>query len=294
MNRFPRLGSAFPLLILAVSLAGPAADTRAGTLFVNNRMGSDRYNGSTEKAINDSSGPVRTIQRALQLAGTSDIISLANTGVPYYESLTLCGTRHSGTERHPFTIVGNGSVLSGAIAVPETAWQQVGDHLWQLKPYRKGHYQLILNGKAVPELRRKANENRATVPDLPSGTWCAFRGAIYYRSERRTEPESMPFGFAQRGCGMTLYSVRNVLVQNVSIQHFRIDGVNAADQATDVVLTGVHLIENGRSGLAVGGTSLVAVVRGRVRGNRSHSVLLKEAAALVVRESEFDQPPVQQ
>ena len=294
MNRFPSPSSTFLLLILSMPLVRPAADTHAATLYVNNRMGSDRHNGSLQKTINEHSGPVRTIQRALQLAGTSDVISLANTGLPYYESITLCGSRHSGTERYPFTILGNGAVLSGAIGIPETAWQQVGDHLWQLKPYRKGHYQLILNGIAAPEIQRPAQDTWSTVPELPAGSWCAFRGAIYYRSANRTEPESMPFSLAQRSCGLTLYSVRNVLVRDLTIQHFRIDGVNAADQATDVVLTDVQLTENGRSGLTVAGTSLVAVVQTAVKGNRKYSVLLKEAAALVAREAEFDLPPVQQ
>ena len=41
-----------------------------------------------------------------------DIISLADTGVPYYESISLVGTRHSGTGERPFMILGNGATLS--------------------------------------------------------------------------------------------------------------------------------------------------------------------------------------
>ncbi|MFP6764631.1 MAG: hypothetical protein VB858_13475, partial [Planctomycetaceae bacterium] len=94
MNRFPSFGCAFSLLIFAVALAGPASDVRAETLYVNNRMGRDHNNGTQEKSVNETTGPVRTIQRALKLAGASDVISIANTGTPYYESITLYGPRH--------------------------------------------------------------------------------------------------------------------------------------------------------------------------------------------------------
>ena len=122
-----------PAILLSASLLAHSKDAAARTLYVNNRVGSDRFNGVAPEAVNRQTGPVATIGRALKLAKRSDIISLADTGVPYYESISLVGTRHSGTGERPFMIVGNGATLSGAIAVPETAWQQVGKDLWKLK-----------------------------------------------------------------------------------------------------------------------------------------------------------------
>ena len=283
-----------PAILLSASLLVQSKDATARTLYVNNRVGSDRFNGVAPEAVNRQTGPVATIGRALKLARRSDIISLADTGVPYYESISLVGGRHSGTGERPFMIAGNGATLSGAIAVPETAWQQVGTDFWQLKPYRKGYYQLILDGKAVREVRPQPDENWTEVPKLPEGSWCAFRGAIYYQAERLVEPKSMNFAFAQHGCGITLYAARNVLVDNLRIEHFRVDGVNANDHATDVVLNGVLIVENGRAGLTVAGTSLVAVVGCQIERNRDESILLKEAAALVVQRTQLDAEPTQQ
>ncbi|MBC8289872.1 MAG: right-handed parallel beta-helix repeat-containing protein [Planctomycetes bacterium] len=282
-----------PFLVLASTLLAAVEDAAARTFYVNNRLGSDRFNGVAAEAVNRQTGPVATIGRALKLARSSDIISLADTGIPYYESISLVGVRHSGTAARPFTILGNGASLSGAIRVPETAWQQVGTDLWQLKPYRKGHYQLILDGKAVPEVRPQPDEKWTEVPELPVGSWCAFRGAIHYQAERLIEPESMNFAFAQRTTGITFYGVRNVFVDNLKVEHFRIDGANANDRATDVVLSGVLIVENGRAGLTVAGTSLVAVVGCRIERNRDESILLKEAAALVAQETRLDVPPTQ-
>ena len=281
------------LFLAIVSFLIPSRRTDAGTIYVNNRLGSDACNGIRAEAITEQTGPVKTIGRALKLAGRSDVISLANTGVPYYESISLVGSKHSGPVQQPFTILGNGATLSGAMAVPETAWQQVGSDLWQLKPYRKGHYQLILDGKAVSEVKRPAGKTWTEVPEMPPVSWCAFKGAMYFQAERLDDPESMRFGLARQACGITFYGVNNVVIDNLTIQHFRIDGVNASDHAKDVVLQNVVLTENGRAGLTVAGTSLVAVLQSRIERNREHSILLKEAAALVIDETILDVEPDQ-
>lgn len=293
MNRLSHFHRHLIALVSIVPVLAAARLTHAGTIYVNNRIGSDAYNGIRDQAVNEKTGPVKTIRRALKLAGRSDVISLANTGVPYYEAISLVGTRHSGPDNQPFTILGNGATLSGAMAVPETAWQQVGSDLWQLKPYRKGHYQLVLDGKAVPEVKRPPDETWSEVPAMPPGNWCAFKGAIYYQAERLVEPDSLGFGVARHSCGITLYGVNNVIIDNLIVQHFRVDGINVNDHAKDVVLRGVVLKENGRAGLTVAGTSLVAVLESQIERNREHSILLKEAAALVVDRTQLDVEPDQ-
>lgn len=293
MNGLTRFHCPQLIILTVASCLSISPTAHAATIYVNNRIGSDVFNGTQDQAINEKTGPVKTIRRALKLAGRSDVISLANTGVPYYEAISLVGSKHSGPETQPFTILGNGATLSGAMAVPETAWQQVGNDLWQLKPYRKGHFQLILDGKAVTEIKRPANETWTEVPTMPAGSWCAFKGAIYFQAERLAEPESMRFGIARHTCGITFYGVNNVVIDNLTVQHFRVDGVNANDHAKDVVLQRVVLTENGRAGLTVAGTSLVAVLDSRVERNREHSILLKEAAALVVDRTQLDVEPDQ-
>ena len=62
--------------------------------------------------MNDGTGPVKTIGRALEIAVSSDRVVLANTGQSYRESVSLVGSRHGGAHARPLTIVGNGASVS--------------------------------------------------------------------------------------------------------------------------------------------------------------------------------------
>ncbi len=280
------------VLLVAALFFTNGTPALARIIFVNNRMGSDVFDGAREIGINEQTGPVRTIGRALKLAKKFDEIVVANTGVPYYESISLVGEQHSGSPDRPFRIVGNGAVLSGAAGIPPSAWEEVGTDLWRVTPYRKGHYQLIRRGKAVDELRPGPMERWKELPDLQEHQWCAWKGAIYYRSERLGEPAEQRFAFARKGCGITLYSVHDVVVTGFSIQHFRVDGVNANDLVINAWLANLISTQNGRSGLVVSGASTVHLISSRIEQNRDYSIWLREAAALSVEESEFDVQPV--
>ena len=75
--------------------------SEAGTIYVNNALGDDRANGlfAELRAVGD--GPVATIRRAFEIAGASDTIVIANTGLPYAESVTLDRPDLSGTDVFP-------------------------------------------------------------------------------------------------------------------------------------------------------------------------------------------------
>ena len=98
-----------------------AERSTAGVIYVDNRHGSDTFDGSDPDLIDTRTGPVKSIRRATLLAKSSDTIFLANTGVPYSESISLTGRRHSGIKGFPFRIVGNGSIVDGSRAVPTAA-----------------------------------------------------------------------------------------------------------------------------------------------------------------------------
>ena len=108
-------------LCLALLLWSVPASAR--DIFVDNVSGDDRFIGSQINNAADGSGPVRTIGKALRLAGNGDAIELAATGQPYRESVSLVGSSHSGLAGHPFTIRGNGAILDGSAPVPPQAWE---------------------------------------------------------------------------------------------------------------------------------------------------------------------------
>lgn len=276
-------------LLATVFVVQSSADAR--TLYVNNRVGQDQFDGLLESATSGESGPVRTIGRALALAQRSDLIVVANTGQPYYETFTMMGRDNSGTESFPFRIVSQGAIVSGAVSVPATGWQKVGADLWRVVPYRKGTYQLIRSGKALTERRQQKGERWFKVPVLAANEWCHFKGAIYYHAEQYSDPSDDDFAIAQGTTGATLLKVEHVVIRGLIFQHFRVDGIQLHDQAQNVLLDNVGTYENGRSGLTVAGTSILLLRECAVERNRDHSVLLQGLGAMEVEDSTWDKPP---
>ena len=99
-----------------------------------NAAGNDRYDGQSAQQSGERLGPVRTIRRALRLATASDRIVLANTGVPYRESITLFGRNNSGLENFPFILDGKGATLEGADPVPQDAWRPYSHYIFRFRP----------------------------------------------------------------------------------------------------------------------------------------------------------------
>jgi len=165
---------------LAVVLIIPGI-ARAGIIYVNNIVGDDRANGQFPDMGTAGDGPVATLARALQLARGTDSIAIANTGEAYLESVTLDGPDLAGTVAHPFVIEGNGAVLRGTRALPASVWRRVSAYTYSYQPYRKGHYQLVVDGKLLPEIN--SDPASATPPSLEPLTWCAHRGMVYFRVE---------------------------------------------------------------------------------------------------------------
>lgn len=283
-----RLGR-FSLLLTAFWIGLTATRTGcAATIYVNNRIGSDALDGKSSSLYGAKAGPVRTIKRALQMVDAADVVVLAATGIPYYESVQLFGKRHSGIGNAQFTLLGNGAVISGARRVTPKAWRLFGN-LWKLTPWRKGHYQLILNGKPVVE--HKGVNSYADLLKIPRGQWAAWRGSIYFKTNPLDDPRGRPYAIAMLGVGLTLCDVRDVQIIGITFRHFRLDGINAHDRCHNVVFEDVKAIENGRAGLVVAGSSSVRLVKSELLGNRVHSLMITEQGDAAVDKSTFTQPP---
>src|SRR5439155_352119 len=133
------------------------------------------------------------------------------------------------------------------------------NEVWRFTPRRKAFYQLISGEKALPE--HPLPPGAGNLPEIPAGHWCAWRGSIYYRGlpgKSRTQNDA-PLAFAAEEVGITLLDVDDVTIHNLELRHFRLDGVNAHDRCKHVILDSVRFIENGRAGLAAGGSSLIGL-----------------------------------
>jgi len=271
-------------LLLGVCLPAPV---RAADIFVNNLKGDDAFDGSSETAVDPQVGPTRTLRRALARTGPGDRVVLANTGVPYYETIQLVGPRHSGLGNMVFTIHGNGATLNGTRSVPQNAWRQVQPGVWKLTPWRKGFFQLFRDRKPVSEHALLASGKLSAIPQ---GQWSVRQGSIYYRSRPQEDPREHAFRVAQRGAGLSLYRVHDVLIRDLNVVGFRVDGAHAVDQCRSVTLTNVTLQHNGRSGVAVSGASEVLLNNCRAIDNRLDSVRISGLGAADLKACQISQP----
>jgi hypothetical protein len=275
--------------LLAVVAVLPSVSTGA-IVYVDNRQGRDVYDGRTPQPIDVTSGPVRSIGRALRIAGPGDTIIVANTGVAYTGPVALAGPRNSGFESLPLTIVGNGAVVDGSLPVDRSAWRQLGPGLWRMTPWRKGTYLLLNGGVPMPEHPRPRNLDGLSA--LPEGHWTSLGGSIYLRLPAIELPEDHALRLAWEPMGLSLYKVRHVVVRDLTFQHFQIDGVNLHDLCSDVVLANVKSLANARSGVTVAGTSTVVLRNCELAANGRHSLLVTEKAAAEVDEaSQLSAPP---
>ena len=278
-------------LTVASILLNVATSATAEVFYVNNRIGEDRHDGLVETPLSNITGPVKSISQALKLASFADTIIIANTGVPYYDNLSFQGEKNSGDPFRPFRLIGNGATITGAMVVPEGAWREAARNVWQVTPFRKGFFQLVRDGKALPEVRPQAGEKWDSIPDLEVDQWCSWRGSIYYRIERLVDPSTQRLSIARRSCGITVFAAHDIVISDLTIQHFRLDGVNLHDLATEIRLEKLTLRENGRAGLAIGGSSSARLNGSDIERNRDHSVLIQEAAAIGLEDCILDADP---
>jgi hypothetical protein len=279
-------------VILLASVVFHGVHSEAAVIYVDNRLGNDARDGSTEGELTAEHGSVRTLRRALALADAGDTIILKNNGTPYYGSLVLCGARHSGSTDRRFTIVGNGAVIDGSQAVPTRAWRRMALDLWRFTPWRKGHYQLILDEAPMAEFRIPEKlKSSDELPEIPVGQWCVHKGSIYYRSAPLVYPSDLKLRFAEKTVGLSLHQVHDVQVLDVTFRWFRVDGANAPDLCRNVVLENVASLENGRSGLFSGGSSDVVARNCRFAGNRISEVMIRGLGAVELDQTELSRPP---
>jgi hypothetical protein len=243
------------LLLATAGLLLSSSSTSAADIFVNNVLGDDRRGGSSAAVAGEGIGPCRTISKALRIAQPGDRIVVANTGQPYREGITLQGPRHSGSDRFPTTIAGNGATLDGSVSLVDAAWEFAGNNTFRTRPAHMSFQQLFLDDQALTRRQPLAGQ----FPVLQPRQWCSFQGWIYFRGDGGKLPESYNLSCCGEQVGITLYNVHNVVIQDLNVRGFWINGVNCHDNVRDTVLTRIKATENGRSGFSIGGASRVRI-----------------------------------
>lgn len=287
-----------------------AATTLARDIYVDNVAGDDRYRGAAPAASNVGGGPVRTIARALRLCRRGDRVVLADTGEPYRECITLHGMRHSGAADRPFVIIGNGAVLDGSTPVPTEAWEQYEGYIFRFRPARMAYQQLFLDNR--PLVRVAVDNNQLELPKLEPFEWCLLNRHIYLNLTQpnpdveeevasippdvlersaiegwRYLPQQYDLTHAGHPVGITLYDIRNVVVSDVVVQGYQLDGINAHDKAFNVSLEGIVARGNGRSGVSVGGASRVRLFQSLLGNNGAAQLRTEGYSVAVLQQTEL-------
>jgi hypothetical protein len=228
-------------------------------LYVNNMSGDDRSDGTQPSPLPGGIGPVRTIAKALRLADSGDRISVANTGQAYRETVCLTGERHSGSVIGPFVIQGNGATLDGSASLSGASWTYQGGDVFYFQPARLGYQQLFFDTKGRLALRHPVAQSAVSLPPLEPLEWCLWNGKIYFRVEPGRLPAEYDLACCKLQTGISLYHVHDVVIENMTIQGFHIDGCNAADGVRFAILRGLTCRANGRNGISVNGSSRVDI-----------------------------------
>jgi hypothetical protein len=202
------------LTLFACLFAGTSS---AATWHVDNRRGNDTHDGRAPGRA------FKTIARAVKAAQVSDALSLANTGVPYLESIRLVGG--GGTPSKPFTIEGNGAVISGLRPVATNDWKRRSDGVFEISGHRPyGFPTLLIDGRQTPEGNPDA---------LQPGQWAWPRkpdtrreGVLRFRPGYGKTPADYRLEATLGESGLQISSSSYVTVRNLISEFHSNDGFN--------------------------------------------------------------------
>jgi len=272
-------------IVLTAALLLFASAAAARNIYVNNVAGNDKSSGSQPGGATVGAGPVQTITKALRLAQSGDRIVLAATGQPYRESISLVGSRHSGTPAEPMVIEGHGATLDGSAPVPPVAWEYYRGPVYRFQPPHVAYQQLFLGDR--PVARVPVNKPAAEPPKLDPLQWSLHGAYVYFAVEPGKFPEDYPLSYADQQVGITLYDVQWVVIQDLTVRGFQLDGTSAFNSARAVQLARVTCRANGRSGVAVGGASIVDLDSCVLGGNGQAQLLTLPWSETVVKRSQL-------
>ncbi len=266
--------------LVAVIVFGLCNVVSARDLFVSNTAGDDLSNGHSARLLGDDTGPTRTIGRALHLAVKGDRIVIANTGVPYRESIALVGHKHAGNEAGPFVILGNGAVLDGSVETPLAAWEAVATDEFRFRPQRMSYQRLFRDDRPLNFVPQTPE---GLVPLLKPLEWSLVNGHIYFRVEHGKLLRDYALSHSRLQVGITLFHTHDVVIDNLIVQGFHLDGINSHDVVQRTTLSRITARGNGRSGIAICGASQVELNACLLGDNGTAQLYCEGPAVVLVR-----------
>jgi hypothetical protein len=125
-------------------------------------------------------------------------------------------------------------------------------------------------------------------PKLEPLQWCLVRGWIYFRVEGGKLPEAYNLSCCGEQVGITLYEVHDVVIHDLNVRGFWLDGMNCHDNVIETRILRITAQENGRSGISIGGASRVAIESCTAGGNGAAQMRVEGFATVEMSRNVLD------
>lgn len=237
--------------VISLGLCVAEKSAPAGDLHVDREAGADTNDGR--------SAPVRTIARAIRLAGPGDTIHLAPG--TWRESAVFID-RH-GEPGRPITLDGHGAVLDGSEPVTATEWEEVEPGLFRRKSlYPKTDEAIVARWYLVwdGEMRRMGRSPKGIpadplkpAADLLPGEWTYARDedAFYLRLPEGQSLAEAKIRYPKRSSAVIFASSgSNITVRNLTATHVYNDGFNIHGAQRNLRFENIAAIECGDDGFS--------------------------------------------
>lgn len=117
-------------LILGACLQMQGGESQNVEVFyVNNKIGSDTFDGRSAELGAGNAGPFKTIMQAVRKCSDGAHIEIANTGIDYRETVEISGLK-KGRAETPLIIDGHGAIVNGLLPIATEQWQHFRDDIY--------------------------------------------------------------------------------------------------------------------------------------------------------------------
>lgn len=254
------------LLLLGAAIAIQAPHTaQARDIHVDPAQGSDAADGLSARP-EGASGPVKSILRAVKLAGPGDTIHLSKT--TYHETFDL--TNRHGEPGKPLIIDGHGATLDGARLIDPADWIMVAPGLYRnttlfAHPLHKleewvWRFFVVFDGR-VNRMDRCSKGNNVpwkTPADLQPGEWTYQKDdehAFYVRVDAAKSLAEARISVPWEVNGVSIHgNAHDITVRNLTATRVINDGYNISPSAgrrmEHIVFENIASIECGDDGLS--------------------------------------------
>jgi hypothetical protein len=246
----------------------------ARDLFVDNLAGDDRRNGLTPTVSGQSDGPIRSLQLAVSVAHYGDRVILRPTGIAYRGGVVIAGAANPGGDsRLPITLEGNDAVISGIEPFDATEWEIASRTHYRVSrayPAILTTDRLFLDGQPVPRSQ--------TYPK--AGEYAVIEGRFVYQPKTPGPIDKLPFAWTPINAGLTIHRSNHWIIRNLTIEGFRLDGLQVLGPVKGIRLENVTLRANGRAGLTLKNLAEVELVQSTLDANANQAYRVENGAKL--------------